>query len=113
MEMMISLKDVGLILLFAAAIVLIVFLVILIRNLNETIKNATKVLEDVKVVSEIAQRRLNEVDGVMDDVISSVGSLSKALKGEESSLKSISSIAKAVTSVINIFKKEDKKDKKD
>ena len=44
------------------------------------------------------------MDDAMDDVLGSVSSLSRSIKGEESTIQSISSIAKSAASFINIIK---------
>lgn len=105
MDMMISIKDVGLILIFLAIIALIIYLIVMLKSLTNTLKQTNQVLEDVKVVTEVAQRRTTQVDGAMDDLLGLVSGLSRSLKGEESKIQALSSIAKSAASLVNLIKK--------
>ena len=108
MDMMISIKDVGLLLIFIALIVLIIYLVMMVKKLTTTLEQTNSVLEDVKVMTDVAQKRTTQIDDAMDDVLGSVSSFSRSIKGEESTRQSISSIAKSAASFINIIKGKDK-----
>ena len=88
---------------FIGLIILVIYLIILAKNLVTTVKSTNKILQDAEVVTDVAQKRTTDVDGLLDDVISSVSGISGALKGEENKVQSLSSIAKAITSVIGMI----------
>lgn len=106
MVLTITLKD----LIFVGIIILIICGIVLIKNLITTIKHTNKILEDTKTITDVAQKRVTEVDGVLDDVSESISGVADALRGKESFIQSISAIGKAVSSLIGLLKnkKEDK-----
>ena len=106
MDMMISLKDIGLIMIFIVLLVLLIYLIIMVKTLNETLKNTNEVLGDVKVVTEVAQRRTTEVDAAVSDIIDSVDGFTRAAKGHEGTIQAVSSIAKSTTSLVGLLKKD-------
>ena len=112
MEITFTLKDAGLFLIILAIIILLVYLIIMVRNLIPTIKHTQKLTEDAAAITAIARKRTEEVDGVLDDVKDSVSGVASALKGKESIIKSLSAVAKAISSLIGLFKGETKKDAK-
>ena len=70
--------------------------------------HTNKILEDASVVTELASKRSKDVDGIIDNVSESVGSISKAIKGEQNTFAAIASIVKAAAAVKNAFTKETK-----
>jgi hypothetical protein len=80
MDAQISVGTLLVVLLGIGGIILIAYLIVLVRNLNETLKKANVVIEEAHVVTEIAAKRAQEVDGIVDDVSSSVKSISDNLK---------------------------------
>jgi uncharacterized protein YoxC len=88
-----------LILLAIAGIILIIYLIALARNLLETLKKANVVLDEAHVVTEIASRRAQQVDGVVDDISSSVRAISDSLKGNVSFTKVIAALVNLGTTI--------------
>jgi predicted PurR-regulated permease PerM len=88
-----------LVLLGVGGVVLIIYLIVLVRNLNETLKKANTVIEEAHIVTEIAAKRAQEVDGVVDDISSSVKSISDNLKGNISIAKIAATVVNLVTSI--------------
>lgn len=91
MEMALSLKDFGMIILFAAIIVLIIYLIVAVKNLIVVLKKANSVLDDVNGISKIAARRANQVDGAIDN--------------------GIAKMTKALATIASTFKKKEKASK--
>ena len=106
MVVTLSLKDIILFILFICLIVMVIFATVLIAKIIPTVKQLNEVLKDTKEITEVAKKRVNDVDGIVDDVSISMGGVAKALKGEENLMQSLSSVSKAVTSLVGLMKKE-------
>ena len=94
MTITITLEGLLLTLLAVAGIVLLIFLTVLVNNLNKTVKNANRVLEDAKVVSAVTADKAKKVDGLIDSACDSVADVAEALKGNKS-------VIAAATNVVN------------
>jgi uncharacterized protein YoxC len=105
MDAQISVGTLLLVLLGVGGVVLIVYLIVLVRNLNETLKKANVVIEEAHVVTEIAAKRAQEVDGIVDDISTSVKSISDNLKGNISFAKIIAAIVNLGTSIKGFMEK--------
>jgi uncharacterized protein YoxC len=99
MDAQISIGTLLLVLLGIGGVILIIYLIVLARNLNETLKKANVVIEEAHVVTEIAAKRAQEVDGIVDDIGSSVKSISDNLKGNISIAKIFAAIVNLGTSI--------------
>ena len=109
MDITITLKDAGLILIGMGIITLLAYCIAFMKNLVTTVKHANKILEDTQVISKIAAERSKDVDKMINDVSYSVGSLSDIIKGNQSTLAALTSIINALASLKNIIKKEKEK----
>ncbi|HKK95251.1 MAG TPA: hypothetical protein VJ916_02860 [Anaerovoracaceae bacterium] len=110
MEVTVDLNELILFLVFAALFVFIVYLIVLTKNLIITLKKTNEIMDDAKVVSAISAKEATEIDGVVADIIKAFGTITDAIKGNESIVKTMTNIGKALASlqgVINKFKKED------
>ncbi len=80
---MFSLKDLGWIILGLALLVLIVYLIITFANLIKTLKKANSVLDDIKIMTEIASERavtLNKMaEGAAEDLKEFLDALTPAI----------------------------------
>nr|WP_315022574.1 hypothetical protein [uncultured Aminipila sp.] len=108
MEITLTLKDLGLILIGAGLIVLLVYCIGFIKNLTVTIKHTNRILEDTQVISAIAAARAQDIDQAVGDVTESVSNISQALKGNQSTIAALSSIVNSLVSLKNIITKVDK-----
>lgn len=104
----VDVKELLIYLILIAAVVLLVYLIVLIKNLVSTVKETNKVLEDTAVVSGIVAEKAKAADGLADDVISALQSFTKAVKGEENVIAALSNIAKTLGMVASFFKKGEK-----
>ncbi|HVI41314.1 MAG TPA: hypothetical protein VM577_11700 [Anaerovoracaceae bacterium] len=108
MNTTITLGDAGLILIGLAVLVLLIYCIVFVKNLIPAIKNMTKVLEDAQVISGIAADNAKEVDKIIGDFSSSVGSISDIIKGNQSVVAAITSLINAIGSIKNLLQKNKK-----
>ena len=107
----IDIKTLLIYLVLAAALVLVIYLIVLVKNLIATVKSTNRVLEDTAVVSGIVAEKAKAADGLADDVIEALGSFAKAVKGEENIIAALSNIAKTVGMAMSFARKKDDKNK--
>ena len=93
-------------LLFAALVILVIYLILLAKNLIVTVKETNKILKDAAVVSGVAADKAVQVDAVIGDVQSAVADISQAVKGQQNLIGALSNIVKAFGSLAAIFRKE-------
>ena len=60
-------KKQGLIVLFVALIIFVIYMIFVAKNLVVTVKSLNRVLEDTEVITDVAQKRTTDVDGIIDD----------------------------------------------
>ncbi len=108
----IDIKTLLIYLVLAAALVLLIYLIVLVKNLVSTVKNTNQVLEDTAVVSGIVAEKAKAADGLADDVIEALGSFAKAVRGEENLIAALSNIAKTLGMVMSFARKKDDKNEK-
>lgn len=100
----IEVKTALLYVLLVAAIVLVGYLALVVKNLVTTIKEVNKILGDVSVVSGVAADKAVQLDGLVGDVQAAVADLSQAVVGEQSTVGAVSNLAKSVSSLVSICK---------
>lgn len=93
----------------AAALVLLIYLIVLIKNLVSTVKKTNQVLDDTAVVTGVVAEKAKAADGLTDDLIEALRSFSKAVKGDENLIAALSNIAKTVGMIASFVKKSDDK----
>ncbi len=108
MNTTITLGDAGLILIGLAVIVLLVYSIVFVRNLIPAVKNINKILEDTQVITGIAAENAKELDKVIGDISSSVGSISDIIKGNQSVVAALTSLINAAGSLKNLLQREKK-----
>lgn len=118
MDVTIDLRTLGIIVVGIALLILIIYLVILIRNANITVKKSHKLLDDLEEITDIASTRTVQLNDAADNLLDSIQDVSEALKGNQDLKKSVGILVNAFASLKNIvmrFKKneEDNDDKKE
>ena len=108
MDTAITIGDAGLILIGLAVLVLLIYCIIVVKNLIPVIKNVNKILEDSRVISGIAAENAKEVDKIIGDVSSSVGSISDIIKGNQSVIAALTNLVNAIGSLRNLLQREKK-----
>lgn len=86
------------------AAVLLVYLILLLRKVIETLKVVDTLLEDAKSVTEVASRRTKDIDGMVDGIVEAAGILSDGVKGNQNIVKAASGIVNAAASCVGIVK---------
>lgn len=104
-ELTLTLKDLILFIISIGAIVLIIYLIVLFRNLIITVKKANKILDDTNVVTAITASRATEVNSVVDDVVGALGSVATSVRGNQSTMAAVSTLVNALGSLRKILKK--------
>jgi uncharacterized protein YoxC len=108
MDTTITLGDAGLILIGLAVLVLLIYCIIFVKNLIPTIKNVNRILEDTQVITAITADKAKDLDKIVSDLSSSVGSISDIIKGNQSVVAAITSLINAVGSLKNLIQREKK-----
>jgi len=104
MDITISLKDAGLILIGFGILVLICYCIAFMKNLTVTVKQTNKILADTQVITGIAASKSQQIDQIVNDVAGSVGDISKIMKGNQSAVAALTSIVNALGSLKNLIK---------
>ena len=104
MEMALSLKDMGLILIGIGLIVLIGYCILVLKNLVVTIKHTNQILADTEVISGIAADKAKEVDKIIGDVSESIGSVADIIKGNQNVVQALTAIVNSIASIKNLIK---------
>ena len=105
MDTTITLGDAGTLLLGLALLVLLVYCIILVKNLIPSVKSISKILKDTETISGVAAESSLEAQKIVSDLSSSLGSVSEIIKGNQSIVAALTSIINALTSLKNLFKK--------
>lgn len=109
MEMTLTLKDAGLMLIGAGLFLLICYGISLMRNLIVTVRHTNKILEDAQIITKLAADRSKDVDKMIDDFATSASSISKNIKGNQSTIAALTSIVNSIASFKKLIKKDDEK----
>lgn len=97
-----DLRTLGWALVVIGILVLIVFCIIFMKNLIETIKHTNQILEDTEKISAIAAERTEQVNGAIGDVSESLSELAEVIKGNQSIVSALTSIVNALASLKNL-----------
>lgn len=95
------------------AMVFLIYLILLLRKLIGTLKKVDLLLEDAKSITEVASKRTNDVDNMVDGVVETVGIMTDAIKGNQNIAKAASSVVNAAATCVGILKGKDTDEKKD
>ena len=91
-------------LLLVAAIVLVIYLIIMVSNLTVTLKKVNTILDDTKTVTGIVNEKAIETKPVVDDLSSALVGFANGIKGNETSIASLSNLAKSLSSMVSIIR---------
>ena len=92
-----------------AGICLLVYLIILLRKVIETLREVDQILADAKVISAVAADKAQKVDGIIDGAADTVGTVVNAIKGNQSMVSAATNYVNATSSFANIMKKTEPK----
>ncbi len=103
MDITISLKDLGFIMIVTAAFILLVYLIVLTKHLIRVAKHTNKILMDVEVVSAITSDKVQEVDEILNNVGSTAGEISRLVDGNNSIFKALVNLVNMGAAVKGMF----------
>jgi uncharacterized protein YoxC len=98
MSVTIDLKMLLLIIVCIAVVVLVIYLIRLLRSLMVTLGHADEVLKDVEVITDIAAKRSEDVDGIITDLAGTVSGLTEDINEKQNMISTVTAIVKAVIS---------------
>lgn len=104
LEITLTLKDILWFLIGIGAIILIVYLVVLLKNLLQTIKKTNEILEDASVVSNITATRATEVNGAVSEVAGALGAVANGFKGNQNFMTAFSTLVNAAGSLKSLLR---------
>ena len=103
-EITLTLKDIMWFLIGIGAIILIIYLVVLLKNLLQTVKKTNQILDDTSVVTNITATRATEVNGAVSDLVVSLGAVANSFKGNQSFMSAISTLVNAEGSLKSLLR---------
>lgn len=108
MEITLTLKDIGLIIIGVSLIVLIFYLICVAKHLTETVKRTNKILADAEVISGIAAGKAEDIDEIISSVSEAAEGLTSAWKGKQGTISALSSAVRGIVSLVGMFNDSDK-----
>lgn len=105
MQMTIDLKDLLLIILIGAAIVLVIYLIVMVSNLTQTLKKLNTVLDDSKRITKVAAEKTETLDGVIDETADMMLGVVDTVRGNTSIIDKMSNIGSGLASARSIANK--------
>ncbi len=108
MTITLSWEQVLLIALGIAGLILLIYLILFMKKLIETLTKVDSILDDGKIISQAAADKTKEIDGILSNVGGAVGIMADAVKGNQNVVKAATNVVNAVTSLIGTFKGKDK-----
>lgn len=105
MTVTITLKGVLLTIIAVLAIVVLIYIIALLRKLIGTLKQVDVILTDTQKMTAIASDRVQQVDGVMDDLGDTVTVMVDAVKGNQSVVAALTHVIDAASSFVGLVRK--------
>lgn len=112
MTFTITLKGALLTAIAVLTIILLVYLIILAKRLMVTLSKVNDVLDDTKIVSETAADKVQKLDGIVDGLSTSVGTVVNSIKGNQNIVAAATNVVNAASSFAGIVKRPNKKSSK-
>ena len=92
MTVTLTLEGVLLTIIAVLVIVLLIYLILLLKKLMVTLAKVDTILDDAKVVSETASDKAQKLDGIVDGISSSVGTVVDSIKGNQNIVSAATSV---------------------
>ncbi len=86
---------------------LLIYLIVVAKNLVTTLQKVNKVLDDVQVISAVTSDKVSQVDGIVGDLSGAFGDVASAVKGNHNLVGAVTNMGKAVASTVSYFKNSD------
>jgi ABC-type transporter Mla subunit MlaD len=101
----ITLGDLAFILIGGALFILLVYCILLLKNLLPSVKVLSKILADVEVVTDVTASSTKEIQKAVVELSSSAGVFAKAIKDNQNVISALTSVVNALRSLQNLFSK--------
>jgi hypothetical protein len=101
----ITIGDLGFILIGGALFILLVYCILLLKNLLPSVKILSKILADVEVVTDVTASSSKEIQKAVVELSSSAGVFAKAIKDNQNVISALTSVVNALRSLQNLFSK--------
>ena len=98
-----SLKEIAVLALIFATLVLVIYLIKVLRKLLATLQTSNEILQNVENITDVAEKRTEAVDVILDGVTKKVQDMASSRKGKDTIVKQLSIIANAITTIIKSF----------
>ena len=95
-----SLKEVAILALIFVTIIMVVYLVKVLRKLLVTLQTSNEILGNVEAITDVAEKRTEAVDVILDGVTKKLQDIASTRKGKDTVIKQLSIIANAITTII-------------
>ena len=106
-----SLKEIALIALILVTLIFVVYLIKVMRKLLVTLETSNEILGNIETITDIAERRTEAVDVIVEGISAKVEDIASSRKGKDTVVKQLSVIANAITTIItSIGGKKNRKD---
>ena len=106
-----SLKEIAVLALIFATLILVIYLIRVLKRLLTTLQTSNEILQNVESITDVAEKRTEAVDLILDGVTKKVQDMASSRKGKDTVVKQLSIIANAITTIItSIGGKKNKKD---
>jgi len=100
--------------LIIAAIILVIYLIVILSKLKPTLEKLDRVLDEVEVITGTTANKVEQVDEIIAGVGDSVSTVVGALKGNQSLLLGATNFLNAAASLCGVVKKPSiRKEKKE
>ena len=106
-----SLNEIAVLALIFATLILVIYLIRVLKKLLSTLQTSNEILQNVESITDVAEKRTEAVDLILDGVTKKVQDMASSRKGKDTVVKQLSIIANAITTIItSIGGKKNKKD---
>ena len=106
----INVKSALVYLVLIALFVLLIYLIVLAKNLVKTVHHLNDITEDASKITGVAAARTADINDIITDVQKAAADISAAVKGHQGILAAGANFAKAAANAVEYVK--DRKDKK-
>ena len=104
LEITLTLKDILWFLIGVGAIIFLIYLIVLFKNLLQTVKKTNQILDDANVVTKITANRATEVNEAVSDLSGALASVANSFRGNQSTMAALSNLVNALSSLKGLLK---------
>ena len=98
-----SLKDIAILALIFATLIMVIYLIKVLRQLLVTLKTSNEILGNVESITDVAEKRTEAVDLILDGITKKLQDMASSRSGKDTVVKQLSIIANAITTIIGSF----------